>query len=66
MSDLTDTVARAHRMALVHQSLGRVQCTCGEWTTARGMTEGIDDVQGRHVAEVTEAAVRAQIAGESS
>ena len=48
-------------MALVHQSIGRVQCTCGEWTTARGMTEGMDDVQGRHVAEVTEAAVRARV-----
>ena len=63
MSDLTDDIARKHRMTLVDQNAGTTKCACGTWTPSLA-SEGMLDVQGRHVAEVTEAAVREWVAAE--
>jgi len=59
MSDLADSIALAHRVTLVDQNAGTTKCACGVWTPSRA-SEGMLDVQGRHVAEVAEALVKAQ------
>jgi len=61
MSDITDTIARTHRITAGDQAGGRILCMCGVWTASRA-SEGMLDVHGRHVSEVTEAQVRAQLA----
>ena len=63
MSDLTDAIARTHRVTAVNQSTGTIKCTCGVRTESRA-SEGMLDVHSRHVAEVIEAQVRAHIAAE--
>ena len=63
MSDLTHRIAAEHRVVGIVQVTGTYECSCGIAVAALPGS-GLFDVQVRHVAEVTEAAVREQIAAD--